>query len=147
MNIYLNKYLKRLSILFFLIIAFEGNTQENNQKTEIKKSNTETLFTSEEKNYMDKWFTKVISEMGLTEDVKGKYYKIMLENTSKMSALTSKENDVTSEEELKKSLKRLVNKMNLQMKEILNEEQYKLHLSSFDLVVWNIYLRKGWSKD
>ena len=79
MNIDLNKYLKQTSIVFLLMFSLLGNTQE-------KETPKETLFTSEETEYMDKWFSEVVLEMNLTEVTKEEYYKILLENTTKMAA-------------------------------------------------------------
>jgi len=140
MNIDLSKYLKRTSIVFCLMLSAMGNTQEG-------EINKETLFTSEETAYMDKWFSEVVLEMDLTEETKGKYYKILLENTSKMAALSTKKKDSTSEKELKTTFLKQVEKMNMEMKEVLSEDQYKIHTKVFKLIVWNTYLRKGWKRD
>ena len=37
--------------------------------------------------------------------------------------------------------------MNMEMKEVLSEDQYKIHTKVFKLIVWNTYLRKGWKRD
>ena len=140
MNIDLNKYLKQTSIVFLLMFSLLGNTQE-------KETPKETLFTSEETEYMDKWFSEVVLEMNLTEVTKEEYYKILLENTTKMAALSAKKNDSISEKELKTTFLKQVEKMNMEMKEVLSEDQYKIHTKVFKLIVWNTYLRKGWKRD
>lgn len=140
MNIDLNKYLKQTSIVFLLMFSLLGNTQE-------KETPKETLFTSEETEYMDKWFSEVVLEMNLTEVTKEEYYKILLENTTKMAALSAKKNDSISEKELKTTFLKQVEKMNMEMKEVLSEDQYKIHTKVFKLIVWNTYLRKGWKRE
>ena len=140
MNIDLNKYLKQTSIVFLLMFSLLGNTQE-------KETPKETLFTSEETEYMDKWFSEVVLEMNLTEVTKEEYYKILLENTTKMAALSAKKNDSISEKELKTTFLKQVEKMNMEMKEVLSEDQYRIHTKVFKLIVWNTYLRKGWKRE
>ena len=140
MNIDLNKYPKQISIVFFLMLSIVGNTQE-------KETNNDVLFTTEETAYMNKWFSEVVLEMGLTEETKEKYYTILSKNTSKMSALSTKKNDSISEKELKTTFLNQVESMNMEMKEILSEDQYEIHTKVFKLIVWNTYLRKGWKRD
>ena len=107
MNIDLSKYLKRTSIVFFLMLSVIGNTQE-------KETYKEKFFTSEETAYMDKWFSEVVLEMNLTEATKGEYYKILLENTSKMASLSTEKNDTSSVKELIANFLRQVEKMNME---------------------------------
>lgn len=138
------KKLKALLLSILIGSSFFIYSQE--KQIEQKENKVDTLYTTEEKNYMQKWLNDEVKKMNLTVNERAEYYRILLDNTTRMSRLNNKENNFTKKE-LKQKLTKQVDTMNIQIKNLLNEEQYKIHNKNFDLILWNVYLRNGWTKD
>jgi len=137
------KQLKLFILLAFLVINFKGYCQEVKGEKKIEEKNEASIYTQEQEEYMEKWFADISSEMDLYYEQRLEYNKILIYYTSKMGQLSENENKY-SEIELKQELNKLVVEMNSEMATVLSKKNYEKHVDSFELVLWNVYLRKGW---
>ena len=130
----------------FLIINTCGFSQTNQDQIDSNKKEVDKIYSIEENDYLEKWFFNNVKEMKLTETEQAEYYMVLLNHTSNMNRLEKNDKEFTNKD-LKQKLVVMVNEMNLQMKDLLTPYQYEIHKKSFDKILWNIYIRNGWSFD
>lgn len=128
------KYLNLVLVIPLLIISNAVYSQ---------KSNEELFYSIEENEYIKKWFSQEVEIMKMTDEVKEVYYDIILKYTSEMESLGNEKEKYTSED-FKIKLSSIVDEMNLNVKEILTTHQYKIHEKNFNIILWNIKIKKGW---
>lgn len=138
--------MKLMVLLTFINFYCNGYCQEVERQKDLEENKEGSIYTPEEEEYMEKWFAENISKMNLTDEEITEYNEILLYYTSKMGQLSKNENKY-SNKELKQELNKLVDKMNNKMEAFMTKEQYKMHVDNFKLLLWNVYIRKGWSED
>ena len=84
--------------------------------------------------------------MNLSEKEESNYYQTLVFYTYDMARLNDKDKGLSSEE-IRTKLDELVNKMNSEMKSMLNTEQYIIHLETFNKVLSSIYHKQNWDKN
>lgn len=123
-----------LVVLVLLIVSINVYSQENNE---------ELFYSIEENEYIKDWFSQEVESMQMTDEVKEVYYDVIIKYTSKMDELGDEEENYSSED-FRVKLSSIVDEMNLNMKEVLTTSQYKIHEKNFELILWNIKIKKGW---
>jgi hypothetical protein len=88
------------------------------------------IFTSEEQANLQMWFYEKVDEMNLTEKVREEYYSIILYYAVKMNRLDDKDVGNT-EEEVEEKLAILFEKQKAEVKILLPEKLYKMHVENF----------------
>lgn len=82
----------------------------------------------------------------MSDSLENDYSNIFLNSVAKMARLDDKDKDFTPEERKAEFLK-LVDKMNIDLKKILNDDQYKLHEINFNDILRSVYRRANWAWD
>lgn len=82
--------------------------------------------------------------MGLKDDLRDKYYNIILYHVYKMRRLDDKDKGYSAEK-IKSELRRLRNNQDEEVKAILTEEQYERYTKKFDEIIKGVYERNGWN--
>lgn len=139
------KQMKLMIVLAFITLYCNGYCQEIEQEKKIEESKETSIYTPEQEEYMEKWFEDNISKMNFSDEEKSEYNRVLLSYTSKMGQPNKNENNY-SDKELKQELNKIVDKMNSEMKIMLTKEQYKMHVDNFKLILWNVYIRRGWKQ-
>lgn len=123
--------LKKLTItILFMCIGVSVSAQELSNKQKLREKNKVENFSPKEKDSMQMWFHNETKKLGLSPDTLEKYNGILTDNVFKIRRLNDKDQKNTSAEVAKK-FDALVEKTNAQVKPLLTEEQYKMHLKNF----------------
>ncbi|WP_370392000.1 hypothetical protein [uncultured Winogradskyella sp.] len=141
--------MKRIRIVYIVatafMLSFKINAQKSQKEIELEKNKVE-IFGHEEKANLQYYFYLKTKELGLNDEDEAEYYRILLHYTYDMNRLNDKDQD-NSEEEIKSKLKALIKKMNSEIRTVLNEEQFKLHVKNFNDGLKAAYRKNNWKWD
>ena len=120
-----------LVIMVFIASCLSMNGQEMTQKQKEYEKNKVEIFTLEERDNIQMWVQEEVEKMGLSEEEISEYNNILLYYLGKIRRFDDKDKG-NSKEEILQKLDQLIIKQNEDVKEILSEEQYKMHLEFYD---------------
>lgn len=131
---------KLLFALAFLTISISSFSQELSEKQKERENNKVKIFTSEERDNLQRFYHEEVNKMGLTDKEKEEYYEVLLYHTYEMARLNDKDKDLT-EDEITKKFNELTDTLNGKMKAMLKPEQYIMHLETFNKVLYSVKRR------
>lgn len=134
--------LSELFLFFLLFLSFNMVIGQSQKEIERNKNKVE-IFNDEENANIQLVFYEKTKAMHLLEDVEEQYFMYILHYAHDMGRLDDKDLDL-SDEEIKKQLKILIDKMDSKVKPILTNEQYKLHKDNFNSIMKAAYFKSGW---
>jgi hypothetical protein len=108
--------------------------QEMTQKQKEYEENKVEIFTLEERDNIQMWVQEEVEKMGLSEEEISEYNNILLYYLGKIRRFDDKDKG-NSKEEILQKLDQLIIKQNADVKEVLNEEQYEMHLEFYDKMI------------
>ena len=120
-----------LVFMIFFASSFTMKGQEMTQKQKEYQKNKVELFTLKERDNTQYWVQEQFGMMELSEEESNDYSIILLYYLSKIRRLDDKDNFVSKEELLQK-MDELVIMQNKEVKEVLNEEQFEMHVEFYD---------------
>ena len=123
-----------LVIVVFLASCLSMKGQEMTQKQKEYEENKVEIFTLEERDNIQMWVQEEVEKMGLSEEEINEYNNILLYYLGKLRRFDDKDKGNSKEEVLKK-MDQLIIKQNADIKEILSEEQYEMHLEFYDKMI------------
>ena len=129
-----NKYSFLLVTTVFLASSLSMKGQEMTQKQKEYQENKVEIFTLEERDNIQMWVQEEVVKMGLSEEEMGEYNNILLYYLGKLRRFDDKDMG-NSKEEIIQKLDELIIKQNEDVKEVLSEEQYEMHLEFYDKMV------------
>ena len=123
----------RFLLVFIIVLAssFGMKGQEMTEKQKEYQENKVELFTPKERDNTQMWVQEQIGMMELSEEASNDYSIILLYYLAKIRRLDDKDN-FTSKAELLQKTDELVMNQNKEVKEILSEKQYEIHLEFYD---------------
>jgi len=129
-----NKLSFLLVMMVFIASCLSMQGQEMTQKQKEYEENKVEIFTLEERDNIQMWVQEEVEKMGLSEEEISEYNNILLYYLGKIRRFDDKDKG-NSKEEILQKLDKLIIKQNADVKEILSEEQYKMHLEFYDKMV------------
>ena len=126
-----NKLSFLLVIMVFISSCLSMKGQEMTQKQKEYEENKVEIFTLEERDNIQNWVQEEVEKMGLSEEEISEYNNILLYYLGKIRRFDDKDKG-NSKEEILQKLDQLIIKQNADVKEILSEEQYIMHLEFYD---------------
>ena len=126
-----NKLRFLLVVIIVLASSFVMKGQEMTEKQKAYQENKVELFTPKERDNTQMWVQEQIGMMELSEEASNDYSIILLYYLAKIRRLDDKDN-FTSKAELLQKTDELVMNQNKEVKEILSEKQYEIHLEFYD---------------
>jgi hypothetical protein len=135
------------TIVLIILVNISGlvlEAQVNKQQQVQREKDKVMVFSSEERANLQLWFYEQTQRMGLSEEVNTEYERIFYDHIYEMSRLNDKDKDLT-DDEMHERFDTIVDKLNMQMKQLLNQEQYIQHLENFGEIVRSIYGRMNWT--
>ena len=123
-----------LVIMVFIASCLSMKGQEMTQKQKEYEENKVEIFTLEERDNIQMWVQEEVEKMGLSEEEISEYNNILLYYLGKIGRFDDKDKG-NSKEEILQKLDQLIIKQNADVKEILSEEQYKMHLEFYDKMI------------
>ena len=130
-----NKFSFILVIMIFFASCLSMNGQEMTQKQKEYEENKVEIFTVQERDNTQMWVQEEeVGKMGLSEEVTNEYSNILLFYLGKIRRLDDKDMG-NSKSEILEKMDQLIIKQNADVKEILNEEQYEMHLKFYDKMI------------
>ena len=126
-----NKLRFLLVVIIVLASSFGMKGQEMTEKQKAYQENKVELFTPKERDNTQMWVQEQIGMMELSEEASNDYSIILLYYLAKIRRLDDKDN-FTSKAELLQKTDELVMNQNKEVKEILSEKQYEIHLEFYD---------------
>ena len=127
-----------ISLLYFT--GQSAQAQAVDAQIQIYEKNKIQIFTVEERGNLYDWFEKRIDDMHLSDKVKEEYYSIILYYNVKMSRLDDKDKNYSKKQILKK-LDKYIARQDAEVKEILTDEEYKMHQENYDRMLKSIKKR------
>ena len=121
------KKLKIVMVLVWSCLFYTGYAQKSKKLAERESNKVDTLYTYEEKGNLQIMFNKEVEKMRLSASKSSSYFNIMASYGYDMSRLDDRDKEY-SEEEIKNELHKIVEKMNAEIKDLLNKRQYIVHL-------------------
>ena len=128
---------KLLFVLTFLTVSISSFSQELTEKQKERKNNKVEIFTSEERDNLQRFYYDEVNKMGLSDKEREEYYEVLLYHVFEMARLNDKDKDFT-EEEITVKFNALTDKMNAKMKAMLKPEQYVMHLETFNKILYSV---------
>ena len=130
----INKFSFLIVIMVFLASSLSMKGQEMTQKQKEYEENKVEIFTLEERDNIQMWVQEEVEKMGLSEEEINEYNNILLYYLGKLRRFDDKDKGNSKEEVLKK-MDQLIIIQNADLKEILSEEQYEMHLEFYDKMI------------
>lgn len=137
---------KAILIIFLVLVLSIKVTAQETQMDKEKKERKVKIFTNEESDNFQLWFYNETKKMNLSEAAEEEYYRIILHYSFDLNRLNDKDKDYTSDE-MRKEFEKILVKMNSEVKEVLTEENYKVHINNWDIVLKPVYERMGWDME
>ena len=131
--------MKALKSLFLIICLISFSNIAAQQLTEKQKKldeNKVDYYSSEERDNLQMWFHDRVAGMELTSVQENEYFSVVVYYVFKLGRLNDKDNDLSKEKIVEKFFE-YTDKMNDEIKPILNEEQYQIHIESFETLIKN----------
>lgn len=138
----INPY-KVVLISGFLLSTLSGFSQQITKKQKEREQNKVEIYTSEEKDNLQRLFNDEVKKMKLTEAEESNYYETLVFYTYDISRLDDKDKDFT-EEERREKFNTIINKMNAKMKALLTPKQYLMHLENFGKILYSVNQKRNW---
>lgn len=131
---------KTIFTILLLFVIFSLNAQHLNKEQKAKlieeQKDKIEIFTQEEKNNLDRWFTEEVDKMNLSKTKYDDYYNIIFSYTFKMSRLDDKDLDYTKEM-IDRDFEILLKKQDKKIKAILTDKEYKIHSEFYTKLIKN----------
>lgn len=140
------KNIKSIFIITFLFSSIIMNAQKLTLKQQEYEKNKVQIFTSDERDNLQRWFIEEVDQMCLTEAKNEEYFSILLYYNVKMTRLDDKDMEYTKEE-INEKFDKLLAKQDVEIKKILSEEKYKMHIEVYDELLRSIRNRMDKTKD
>lgn len=134
-------YLKSILFVLFSMIYFNLNAQELS-----KEERKVEIFSSEEKDNLQRWFHDEVKRMGLNEEEMSQYSSIIVYYVAKIARLDDKDKDF-SEEQFKKELNGLLVRQDKELEDLLTPEQFDIHKEIYGEFLRSAYRRWGITND
>jgi len=126
----------QLTILF-CIFMISVSAQTLTPKEKEYEENKVQIFTVNERDNLINWFIERSKLMKLTEDKEDEYTTVLLFYYVKMGRLDDKDKGNTKEEIIQK-MDILLKKQDKEIKEILTQQQYEIHLENYGKFIKSI---------
>ncbi|WP_019669025.1 hypothetical protein [Eudoraea adriatica] len=134
-------YLKSILFVVFSMIYFNLTAQELS-----KEERKVEIFSSEEKDNLQRWFHDEVKRMGLNEEEMSQYSSIIVYYVAKIARLDDKDKDF-SEEQFKKELNGLLARQDKELEDLLTPEQFDIHKEIYGEFLRSAYRRWGITND
>lgn len=120
--------------LLIFFICFSISSQNLTEKQKEHEKNKVEIYSTDEKDNIQRWFYEETNKLKLSETNRAEYNRILSDNIFDIRRLNDKDKDY-SQTERDTKFDSLVKKTNSQVKTILTEEQYAMHLEHFEKLV------------
>lgn len=128
--------MKSIKFIFILIFALSfAQTNAQSEKEQEKEDYRVRLFSDDEFANLHVWFYNEVQKMNLSENADNEYSSILSMHVFKMSRLNDKDKGY-SKEEIIKRFNEMYDKLNEDIKPVLNEDQFDQHLE-----IMNVFAR------
>jgi len=134
------KFIKSISVVFFLFVCFNTNAQKLTQSQKIKENNRVRVYSFEELDNIQLSFQEGMLEMELTSELEEEYINVIVAYIGKIARLDDLDKAYTKEE-ISNAFLVYINKINTEVRLLLNENQYRVHIENFGAIERSISLR------
>ena len=138
------KFYKQGLVVITLIFSLSSFAQRDRElEKKIIERKVDTTFTVEEAAENFLLFYNNMKLMNMDDELENEYSNIVLNTAAKMRRLDDKDKDYTKAER-KDLFEKMLDKLNTDLKNILNDEQFKLHQKNFNVILKRFYERANW---
>ena len=120
-----------------LLFSISVNAQELTAKQKEYEKNKVEIFTVKERDNLQYWIQQEFAKMNLSEEKEDEYINILISFKAKMGRLVDKDKDY-SKEEILQEIDELIIRQNKAIKKILSEEEFEMHLETYDKLLLSI---------
>lgn len=132
--------MKQWLVVICLLLTAHVGSQNLTEKQKEREKNKVKIYTPDEYDNLQMEFRTGVDAMKLPEDTLEKYDAIILKYVSKMMRLNDKDQGNTNEE-VKMKFSESIDNMNAEVKDLLNEEEYVMHLENIHKIVYSVNTR------
>lgn len=111
--------------------------QDLSTKQQEYEKNKVELFTVKERDNLQYWIQEEFTKMNLSEEKEDEYISTLLSFKAKMGRLVDKDKNYSKDEILQK-LDELIIRQNKAIKKILTNEEYEMHLETYNKLLLSI---------
>jgi len=133
--------MKLIYTLLMFLVCFSISSQNLTEKQKEHEKNKVDIYSADEKDNIQRWFYEETNKLGLSEAKRAEYNRILSDNIFDIRRLNDKDKDY-SQTERDTKFDILVKKTNKEVKSILTEEQYIMHLKHFEKLVKDAKLKQ-----
>lgn len=133
----------RYILLFSILFSFSLNSLAQEKTADENPFETELIFTSQDKDYLQLWHYEQVLQMDLNQEGRDNYLSLLNYYTYKMSRLGLKKYGYTDAERNAK-FDGLVDDLNADMKDLLSPADYKIHKESFKKIEKLVKDKRNW---
>ena len=127
------KFIKSITVILFLFFCFNANAQKLTQSQVIKENNTVRIYSFEEVDNIQMYFHEGLSKMELTNELEEEYINVIVTYIGKVSRLDDLDKAYTKEE-ISNAFLVYLDKINTEVKLLLNKNQYIIHQENFGAI-------------
>lgn len=128
-------------LLLACLTMFKVNGQELTKEEKEYLDYKVAIFSSEEKELQKLWYEDQMDLMKLKGELREDYQKIVVYHAYKMERLDDRDSDF-NEKEIHQKLQEQINLMHKDVKFILDDNQYDIHLRTWKVILKAVYLEK-----
>lgn len=141
------KPLRSLTVLIVFIFLSSSMLAQNRSKLtpaqqERAKVQVE-IFSPDENDRMFFWYEKQMDSMNLHEDARNEYYNAIYYHIYKMKRLDDKDSKKSNNQK-KAAYEKQLSAMHYDVSQLLNPDQYKIHVDSWKQLTASIYRKNNW---
>jgi hypothetical protein len=130
--------IKHLLFTSFFLFSFVNLIAQNLTQKELEyEKNKVQIFTVKERDNLQIWFNEKVKLMNLSEAKEEEYNNILIFYLVKMGRLDDKDQG-NSKEEILQKLDELLIKQDEEIKAILTNEEYEIHLNNYSKMLKSI---------
>lgn len=135
--------MRTLKLLFVLALLGLWSNNAIGQDKKPLDEPYEKIFTDKDKDFIQLWYYEQILKMDLDDEGRDDYRTLLTYYTYRMGKLVLPKYGYSNEEQ-KEKFDELEVKLHAEAKELLSEENYKIHYDSFKVIRDQVYEKKGW---
>ncbi len=132
--------MRQFKVLLVLSILFSMSSWAQQGNDKMQDTIKVEIYTSEERDNLQYWFHSKIGPMAMSDSINDRYFTVLTKYGYKIGRLNDKDKSYSNQEIIPR-LDSLVKLQNAELRKILTEEQFLVHLENYKDIIYSIKTR------